>query len=84
MSLLQPGYSKIGSNSTNNSTKLKLSKNGSLALFETNLRHYFNKVLENPSHLLITSGVKSKKTLNTSRRKYKTRLLTCNTSNLSW
>ena len=76
--------SEIELTSAGNSIRLKLSETGSLPSLGTNSTHFSNKVLENPLHSLTTFGVKSKETLNTSRKKYKTALLTCNTSNPSW
>ena len=83
-SLLQPHFSEIRSMFAGNSTRLKLSETGSLFSLRTNSRPSFDKVLENPSHLLTTFGVKSKETGNTSRKKYKTWFLTYDTFNPSW
>ena len=81
---LRPRSSGIRSTSAGNSTRLKLSRTASLPSLGTNSRHSSDKVLENSLRLLTTFGVKSKETLNISRKKYKTGLLTCNTSNPSW
>ena len=82
-SFSQPCSSEIRSTSAGNSTRLKLSRTGSLLSLGTNSSHFFDKVSENLLRLLIISEVKSKETLNTRRKKYKTVLLTCNTFNLS-
>lgn len=83
-SLLQLCFSEIKSTSASNSTRFKLNRIKLLFLHRTNLRSSFDKILKNSLRLLTISEEKKKKTHNINKKKYKTRLLTYNTSNSSW
>lgn len=77
-------FSEIRLTSASNTKRLKLSRTGSFPLLRTNLKLFSDKISENPPHSLTTSKVKSKKTCNTSKKKYKTGFFTYDTSNPSW
>ena len=76
--------SKIGLISAGSSTKCKLKLIMPFPLPGTNSRPSSGKVSENPPCSWLTSGSRSSRTPNTSKKKYKIGPFICNTLNPSW